>query len=202
MPLEPISNLTAQMAEYTDRPGCFERVPPRKVDKFRVRPDVERHLAGVDDGLRVVLRELTAGKSAWPLFLHGPVGVGKTRAALVVCDLAEFARYWTVSNVLDLMADSEKEPPWTRSWGRPGMPSVAILDELGTRDTHADARGRWEYDAVKHFLDWRDNRPAIYISNHTLGTLEKLYDKRIASRLGAGTQHFLDGPDRRIITPT
>ncbi len=182
----------AQMAACTDAPGCFECVEPRRADTYRVRPDVSRSLDGVDDALRAVLRLLTAGRRAWPLFLAGPVGVGKTRAALMVCDLAEFARYWAVGDVLDLMA--AKDPPW--DW--PKTPRLAILDELGTRDTHADARGRWEYDAVKQFLDWRENRPAIYISNHTLGTLEKLYDKRIASRLGAGTQYFLGGPDRRF----
>ena len=145
-PMPEHINQAALMAAYIDAPGCHERVPPRTTDTFRVRPDVERSLDGVDGGLRALLRLLTAGKKPWPLFLSGPVGVGKTRAAFVVCDLAEFARYWTVGDVLDLMA--AKDPPW--EWPKP--PRLAILDELGTRDTSTDARGRWEYDAVKQFF--------------------------------------------------
>ena len=190
---EPIDKiLNDQMAGFVDRPGCFEAIACRLRDTYRVLPHIKRDADGVDKRLWDVLRSLTAGSAPWPLYLHGPVGAGKTLAMLVVCDRVEFGRYWTVSDLMDRMV--LKDPPW--DW--PIEPVLPILDELGLQRCDADARGKFEFDAVKRFLDWREQRPAIYISNHPLGTIWQLYDRRIQSRLGAGTVHFLDGPDRRF----
>jgi hypothetical protein len=39
----------------------------------------------------------------------------------------------------------------------------------------------------------------VVLSNLELDTLAKVYDDRIASRLGAGTVAYLGGEDRRLV---
>lgn len=71
---------------------------------------------------------------------------------------------------------------------------LVVLDEIGSRDRVTDHH----YDAVKRVLDERMNRPLVLISNLSLEEVERLYDDRIASRMGAGTVMNVQGKDRRI----
>lgn len=173
-----------------DQPGgWFERLPRRHWDKFRSKKQLARVWESVDPGLQVVIDRLIAGTAPWPLYLFGPIGTGKTRAALCACDRVDGGRYWTVSRVMDQMRDGQA--PWYQPY-EDGGPALAVLDELGTHRAKD-----FEFDAVKEFLDWREDRPAIYISNHPPEVLRQLYDERIESRLQAGTVFELAGPDRR-----
>lgn len=152
------------------------------------RKQLARSWKQVNPKLRQVLLELAQERVTWPLYLYGPVGVGKTYAALALCDLVRFPGYWTVREVMDLMADREAKPPWEL-----GKFSLAVLDELGT---HKETRD-FEYDAVKLFVDWRERLPAIFISNHPAEMMVSLYDRRIESRVSCGTVFELKGRDRR-----
>jgi len=164
----------------------------RKRDEYYVRPDLSRTWDSIAPELQEVLRALANGKSEWPLYLHGDVGRGKTRAVLAFCDKVESARYWTVDGLMDLMRI--QRAPWNHSWGMGEGPSLAILDELGMHQKTGD----FEYDAVKKFADWREDLPAIYVSNHWAEKMGQLYDRRIQSRLTCGTQFELIGDDRRM----
>jgi hypothetical protein len=179
-------------AGFGDTRGHLEALSKRRHDEHWERLHIEREWLGVDHELRRLLWRLLSGCEPWPLYLHGPVGTGKTRAGLVVCDIMDNGRFWTVQDVMDAM--SERRAPWNTA----NHARLTVLDELGLEECGDDPRGRFEYGAVKAFLDWREERPAIYLSNHPLEVVGQLYDRRIASRLGAGTVHFLDGPDRRF----
>lgn len=174
------------------------RLYPRLRDQFYISPCLFRDWQAVDEPLRVVLENLAWGESPWPLYLYGPVGSGKTRAMLAWCDRLEVARYWTVDDLMHL-ADSrtDRDPPWIDpvhgSWRRNGWPSLAVLDEVAIREKVSD----WEYSAVKRFADWREDRPTVYISNHSPDVIGRKYDERVESRLTCGTVHKLTGPDRR-----
>jgi len=170
-----------------DQPGgWFERLPSRHRDTFRPKARIVRVWAGVSPDLQTVLDRLLAGTAPWPLYLWGPIGTGKTRAALCACDRVDGGRYWTVSGVMDQMQD--RCAPWYRL----NDPALAVLDELGAH------RARdFEFDAVKEFLDWREDQPAIYISNHPPAKMREAYDDRIESRLQSGTVFELSGRDRR-----
>jgi hypothetical protein len=62
----------------------------------RYFPGIERSIASIDPALRQSLRRLALGELPWPCFLHGPVGTGKTLAALCLLDhLVEDGLYWT-----------------------------------------------------------------------------------------------------------
>jgi DNA replication protein DnaC len=143
--------------------------------------------------LRAVFGNLGNGKSRWPLYLFGAVGVGKTCAVRAFADRVAQAYYWTIDRLMETVPTG---PPWL--WYRAA--ELAILDELGLPRV-SDAARNYDYDCLKRFLDWREHKPAIYVSNHTLQAIEQLYDKRIASRLGAGTVFELRDSDRRKPVP-
>ena len=153
--------------------------------------EIPRRIDLIDVGLRGVIRDLISGKSRWPLYLWGDVGVGKTAAALCMCDHVPDSWYATakrlVANMLtrndylDIKSMSDKR--------------FAVLDELGARDDNPG----FACEVVQAFADVREkhNRVAVYVSNVDIGGISKLYDPRIASRLSCGTVHRLEGGDRR-----
>lgn len=151
---------------------------------------------------------MCAGKAPWPLFIHGPAGVGKTCAGLLLCDYAVNADYFSVIGLTERLLqaiggrlsefypeagksiDVTPEKLWERLRGR----SVVVLDELGSRTQVSD----FHYETVKRLLDLRENRPFVVLSNLDLGKIATIYDDRVASRLGAGTVVKLLGDDRRL----
>ena len=183
------ANLMAESVEPHDRriklPARRRHEPPR-LDTHRALPDLGRSWAEVQPALRAVLRRLAQGEARWPLYLHGEVGTGKTRAVLAFCDTIQFGRFWTVEGLKDLMI--ARKAPW--DWGV--SPYLAALDELG-----AHVAKDFEYDAVKKFADWREDQPTIYVSNQPPRKMIDLYDRRIASRLTCGTMFELVDRDRR-----
>lgn len=167
-----------------------------------------RHYRTVDripDALRVEIRGLVTGKLPWPLLIVGPVGTGKTCAALCLLDHAG-GIYYTAESLVGAMTDAQfGRLTWRTEHGsvdvNPQMllrqwesASLFVLDELGSRNQVSDPA----YGAVKTVLDLRENMPLVCISNHPVEDgLSKLYDDRVGSRLSAGTVVILDGPDRR-----
>lgn len=183
--------LESLTARFGEPPAREQALTSRTKDEYRVRASIVRHWPEVDRSLRSTFNLLVAGQKPWPLYLYGLVGRGKTRAALCLCDALEGCRYWTVSDVMNAML--ARQAPWQVSWGWDhDGPNLAILDELGMH-----APRDFEFDAVKEFLDWREDKPAICISNHPPGRMREAYDERVESRLVAGTIFELKGPDRR-----
>ena len=176
-------NGTAPAESFGLKPLRLKTAPER-----RIFPEVPRRMDLVDE-------KLAAGKAKWPLYLHSPVGPGKTFAALCLCDFAHTAIYHTVDNLCNrilrnvpLETDAE--------WSRIGSKALAVLDEIGERERVTDLH----YTVLKQFLDTREllaGRVGIYISNLKPDDLPKLYDDRLVSRLLAGTVFELTGPDRR-----
>lgn len=176
---------------------ALARMPDEGIGKlFRLRePRVvyRKHLprewGDVAKSLRQVLFDLACGRKPWPLYLWGPVQFGKTRAVLAFCDRTRHARYWTVGNVMDDMAMGRA--PW---YGF--QTDLAVLDELGL--PRIGEKGRdFDYGAVMEFYDWRECRPAIYVSNHSPKDIARLYDERIQQRLTKGTVYELVDRYRR-----
>lgn len=158
----------------------------------------------VDGALVVALTELAQGRCRWPLFLTGDVGSGKTCAALRMIDIYG-GWYLTVPKLLDRLIRAQKReleyfsPTCVRTvlpyevWGEIRTMNLVVLDELGTRRDVSDHH----YESVLRFLQEREGKPTIYISNLSVAQLGKLYDERVRSRLAFGTSVTLKG-DRRM----
>lgn len=148
---------------------------------------------------------MVSGKNPWPLFLYGPVGTGKTCAALCLLDWAG-GEYWTVAGLCAMLIQCQQgRLEWShegrggtiwpeRFWRMVRQAPLVVLDELGCRGNVSDAH----YEAVKTVVDERAGLPLVVLSNLSLEGVEKGYDDRIASRLALGTVIHLQGMDRRL----
>lgn len=177
-----------------------------KEPKVVHHPQTARNLAAIPDHVRRAIRGCLTGETNWPLFLHGPAGTGKTCAALCLLDHVG-GEYFTVGDLCEKLNQSAMgRLEWSRE-GRGGtlwpdrfrliylsQPVLLVLDELGLRDTVSDAH----YESVYRAVELRMGRPFVVISNHPLERLEKIYDARTVSRLGAGTLVEVSGADRRL----
>lgn len=166
------------------------------------RPTMERSKDEVPPPLRRSIREMTGGWRRWPVYIFGPVGVGKTAAVLTLIDQVEGSKYMTaaemmvdvraarskrlVSNTGHDISERELLRRWTES-------TLLVIDEVGQRrDPTA-----WTDETIQRVLDDRIDKPTILIGNHDLADLAKVMDDRVVSRLSAGTIIHVDGEDRR-----
>ncbi len=165
---------------------------------------------GIPSRLWQTIERLAAGVNPWPLFLFGDVGAGKTFAGRWLSEAVDWLPqdesgpkwtwhigtspgvYFTVEGLVDEIVRSKQLP-----WRLVECAELAVLDELGTRQTVSDLH----YQAVLRFTSLRDERPgraAVYISNAEPDAFGRLYDERIASRVLSGTVFKLAGNDRRF----
>lgn len=154
--------------------------------------NIQRTVERVAGPLRKIINDLASGSADWPLFLCGETGTGKTCAGLCVID--HYGGWYTTLqelNELRLRVDRGEEywsgPHGDRVtivelWDMWGLANVTVLDELGIRTPTEP-----QYETLKRAIDLRENRPAIFISNLSVGDMSNVYDDRIVSRLSAGT---------------
>ncbi len=119
---------------------------------------------------------------AWPIFMHGQSGSGKTFAAAYV------SMCWQVGRVafLDskkLISDFTIGGSQDRILNTVRDVGLLVLDEIGTRELSDAGREAW-----LDILNCRRSKPMILTCNHHPTILaEKLDDERIASRMLSGS---------------
>jgi len=187
-------------SNFTDDEIKHERrmfLPLRESANPQMFKDIPRRMDRVNENLRGVFRLLVSGQSDWPLYLYGLAGVGKTRAALALCDFVMHSRYYTVEEASDCIMERPTPSHRGKFIDDLECSGVFVLDEVGCRAKVGDL----EYSILKRVLDGRENlrKPLIVISNHGLDELRKRYDARIASRLAAGTVVEITDKDRRTV---
>jgi DNA replication protein DnaC len=148
------------------------------------------------------------GKLPWPVVLCGPAGLGKTCAALALCDWVERSEFFNLSQLARTVDAAREGRLEKKIEGTPGLTHTVAswwrfvttvplfcLDEIGVRRP-TDA----QYEVLLNFLDARPapRWPSVVMSNLSLSELSRVYDDRIISRLDAGTVLHLQGPDRRL----
>lgn len=186
----------------TSEPSGRVRLRLQTEPRRRWLASVARTLQGIEAEILGPLRQVVAGESAWPLFLHGPAGCGKTCAGLALCDHAN-GWYWTVPQLCAEVIESQQgrlrnvegSPIWPPVfWSHVARRALVVLDELGCRDKVS----LHHYECVKELMDCRAGKPLVCLSNLGPDALDRIYDRRIASRLCGGTVVALHGRDRRI----
>ena len=165
------------------------------------RPDL------IPSDARALLKAVTTGQAPWPILMHGPVGTGKTCAALCVLDRCLFSRrYFTAQKMCEDAAAALCHELYDGAgyamstiafWMAWSRADIACLDEIGSRSSR-DKVSDHHYETVKRAIDERRGEPSIWISNLDPDGLAKVYDDRIASRLSEGTIIMFAGADRRV----
>lgn len=173
----------------------FARLAMLDAPEVRIYPDLPRTMDQVPDALQGVLRALAAGTARWPLYLHGGVGTGKTRAALCLCDYARSAAFYSHEQICGITMRGADD---AKSILRQQLCRCAlfIVDEIGERTEAGDLL----HTTLKGILDDREShqrRRGIFISNVSPDGIRQLFDRRVTSRLLSGTVFELRGRDRR-----
>lgn len=173
---------------------------------FRAMPDKDRCYSKAEPEVRRVIEACRAGRSPWPLYLHGTPGGGKTCAALSVADTCRWSMVYTMRQVCEKKNQALRGELYAKNPQAPHKVTEAdmleyltkvdllVLDELGARETASDP----ETDLLHQLLSAREGRPTILISNRPPSELGALYGAAVVSRILAGTSLEMNGPDRRL----
>jgi DNA replication protein DnaC len=139
------------------------------------------------------------------LLVHGPVGTGKSYAAVAACqvrhDRGEDVHWWPIVELLDGLRDEVADSTLaTRLFDRlTEEADVLVLDDLGGhRSTE------WADERLYAIVNrrWLDERPTVVTTNLSRSKLRESVGERILSRLLDGaTVVALDGADRRTRRP-
>lgn len=132
------------------------------------------------------------------LVLFGPVGTGKTHAAIAAArirhDAGDEVQFWPIVELLDGLRPGGDLEIWDRAVYDADL---LVLDDLG-----ASRATDWTDERLYALVNrrWLDERATIVTTNIDPGRLPEALGERMASRLlgGAAIAYGLNGRDRRF----
>ena len=129
--------------------------------------------------------------AAWPLYIYGNPGSGKTCIAALIYERCTRRPMWSRADDFLLEYVDRGDHRKALQAKVRGTPCL-FLDDLGVRPPTPPM-----LQAIFDVLEMRKGRPVVIVSNHDLRKLSEIYDERIVSRLSAGTVLEIRGQDRR-----
>ena len=129
--------------------------------------------------------------AAWPLYIYGNPGSGKTCIAALIYERCTRRPMWSRADDFLLEYVDRGDGRKALQAKVRGTPCL-FLDDLGVRPPTPPM-----LQAIFDVLEMRKGRPVVIVSNHDLRKLSEIYDERIVSRLSAGTVLEIRGQDRR-----
>lgn len=172
----------------------------------RQPPDgVEADPNQIAPALRHLLQR-AINKAAFPVYLWGEAGRGKTSAmAAVYCGWPEHAIWLRLATFVSQIQECRRSgqivvPGGCNQIGestlwrsRVESPSLLCVDDVGlTSPTES------QFGIIYELVDRRGQRPVIYTSNLSPSRLQQTYDGRIFSRMLRGVAVEVTGTDRRM----
>ncbi len=187
-----VEKLPIVQAAGSENRNGFHKVFCRADHCKRLQKHTTRRASEVELDLWHTFYGLVRGNLRWPLYLWGDTGRGKTFAALCFTDALAECGWTELDQLCEMLVGGMKY-----LWQRFSELECLVVDEIGGRDIVSSV----DADAVKKIADLRERyggRVAIYISNHEPDKIQRLYGRRIFSRLCCGTTYQVTGPDRRM----
>jgi DNA replication protein DnaC len=168
-----------------------------------------RDVSEVPPDLWRTISELCEGRRKWPLFIHGPVGTGKSSAALCLADRVDKSEFYKFPDFADYCHRVKdgleewydcgiggKQTP-KRWWNYVSSIPLLVLDDIGLRELYDDL----QMETLFLALEAREGKPFVCTSNLSEKGIEETYNERIRSRLCSGTVCYQGGLDRRTEDP-
>lgn len=194
---QPASQTQMPVKQTQDGLPAIHRAAPEGIeaDWHKVRP-----------ALRKLLRE-SCHKGAYPIYLFGEAGRGKTAAMACVYRSwpDDRVRWLRVSEFVALIQRCRRDgsivlPGSNREVGEQHLwntkviqPALLCVDDIGLRSP-TDS----QFEIIFDLIDKRGTKPVIYTSNLSMKQVHETYDNRIASRLLRGQPIEITGDDRRL----
>lgn len=157
--------------------------------------------------IATAFRDCRMGKAPWPLFIHGGVGCGKSRFAVVAhfyygglsYEFTELVSDYRQCKMGELRNEFyENRPVVTERMFRAKLESARLLivDDIGAVAKDSPH----ERETLILALNARAaGKPAVFISNLSLAELAEVYDDRVSSRMTEGTVcNVKNGTDLRV----
>lgn len=146
---------------------------------------------------------------AFPIYLSGTVGLGKSFAAAMVYTRWQgpSVTFLSYADLIGLSIRADKDGSISRIIGSGQMVdltaaqwwkwltdvSLLIVDEIGTGMAH-----EWRREMLWKVLEIRKGKPLLITGNLSSKGLTEQFDARIQSRIMAGTFIELVGSDKRL----
>lgn len=139
------------------------------------------------------------------LYLHGPVGTGKTHIAFALkkhwdASARNQADFWNTSELLQEIKDDWDRDAYSKKHVFDNMmdfKGLLFLDDIGSEKLTEWVLERFYLIVNKRY---NDMLPIIFTSNYSIEELAERLGDRIASRIVEMCDVVkVDGPDRRII---
>ena len=165
-----------------------EPVKPRLPEGYE---DASWDIVPEADQIKEYVRDVCRRK-AWPLYIHGRPGVGKTSIAALLYASWNMQPVWLRADTLlrEIAFSNNTEAQQIRKKLK-GAKCV-FLDDLGVQPPNPQM-----LVALFDLLEDRKGQPLIITGNHNLQSLSQIYEARIVSRISAGAVLWLDGNDHR-----
>lgn len=159
----------------------------------RVLPELERDFNRVPEPIRTAITKCVMGDWGWPLTLCGSVGVGKTRAALLLADWVPDPIFIDASKFFAKWNDYRRDNrcPVKEYFGRC---DILILNDVGV-SAPTDARRT----ALTELFDLC-TKPILITTNLDPTQIGQAFDARVEDRIRQGTIVIARGPSQRRMT--
>jgi len=183
-----------------------EKLQPDKAEKIIIKLVeplyYEATIETLGQDIQDKLSELQPGQD---VFMHGPVGTGKTHTAAALirkyvfegyqCERVNFDDFCV--KVRSTMGPSAKQTEWDMIEPLKQVDKL-FIDDLGIRSKRETD---FAYVTFYSLLNKRQERmlPTFISSNKTIDQLAKSFDARVASRLQTALVIEMNGEDRRTI---
>lgn len=154
---------------------------------------VPREPSRIHPDVKVAIERCVSGVWGWPLLLCGSTGIGKTSAALLLCDWVDGAGFQTASRFFDNWREiaNDGRNPMTEKYGRPPL---MVIDDLGIKTPT-----EFQRTALTELMTQR-MAPTVVTSNLSLVELGQVFDGRVMDRLAGGTIVEAKGQSQRRMT--
>ncbi len=153
--------------------------------------NIPKHFASVKTAIQF-------SPSRHSLVLSGPVGVGKTHAAiaLLLSWIKNTQRSGLFTTSRDMTVDLLSAP--YASSAKYSKGPFLVIDDLGVMDTTPAA-----VQIIGKVINdrWSGEVHTIITTNLDLPKIAEIYGDRVASRISESLIVTLDGPDRRLVCP-
>lgn len=198
------SVLTRKPSNHTD--GRWRKLELQPQANPTIQTHVSRTYSRIPKVLRDCIKRAKEGELAWPWWIYGQPGNGKTSACLFLTDHVPRSWFWSFDDFCSdaqtarfdglvveapgRQTDEGWREPFSRTrfdyrgfWSWVSRFEMVVIDDVGLRERYAP----YQMEVMKSLLDKRHGRATVFTSNTPAESVQTMFDPAIFDRIRAGT---------------